>query len=597
MAQWMVKSKKADFKQIGERLGIDQVTARLLVNRGLTDEESMRSFLSGGIQDLCDPHLFKDGDKLVDILAEKIAHNEKIRVIGDYDIDGVMSSFILFRGLSKCGAKVSVAIPNRITDGYGLNIHLIEEALKDGVDTILTCDNGIAAINEIAYAKRHGMTVLVTDHHEIPYDERDGKRHYLASEADAIVNPHQEECGYPYKNLCGAAVAWKMIVLLYGKLHVPEESALDFLENVAFATVGDIMPLTGENRILVKEGLARIRHTKGVGMRALIAQCGLVPEQIDCYHFGFVLGPCINAAGRLDTARRALELFMTDDEQAAAEIVGELVTLNSERKELTRLGVEEAKALVDGGTCKSDPVLVLFLPEVHESIAGIIAGRIREHYYRPTFILTRAGSEETGDACDAPKMVKGSGRSIDGYSMYEELCLCKDLLHKFGGHPMAAGVTLQEESVGELRRRLNEQCALTEEQLEEKIHIDVPMPTDYVTCDLVREFELLAPFGRENPKPLFADRNLSVSRMWLLGKNQNVLRLSLVSEHGTPAAGIYFGDIPVFMDYMRKQFGSEAVELALCGRENGIRLSVVYSPQINFYGGSESLQLEIKYYR
>ncbi|MCH5332678.1 MAG: single-stranded-DNA-specific exonuclease RecJ [Agathobacter sp.] len=597
MAQWMVKSKKADFKQIGERLGIDQVTARLLVNRGLTDEESMRSFLSGGIQDLCDPHLFKDGDKLVDILAEKIAHNEKIRVIGDYDIDGVMSSFILFRGLSKCGAKVSVAIPNRITDGYGLNIHLIEEALKDGVDTILTCDNGIAAINEIAYAKRHGMTVLVTDHHEIPYDERDGKRHYLASEADAIVNPHQEECGYPYKNLCGAAVAWKMIVLLYGKIHVPEESALDFLENVAFATVGDIMPLTGENRILVKEGLARIRHTKSVGMRALIAQCGLVPEQIDCYHFGFVLGPCINAAGRLDTARRALELFMTDDEQAAAEIVGELVTLNSERKELTRLGVEEAKALVDEGECKNDPVLVLFLPEVHESIAGIIAGRIREHYYRPTFILTRAGSEETGDACDAPKMVKGSGRSIDGYSMYEELCLCKDLLHKFGGHPMAAGVTLQEESVGELRRRLNEQCTLTEEQLEEKIHIDVPMPTDYVTCDLVREFELLAPFGRENPKPLFADRNLSVSRMWLLGKNQNVLRLSLVSEHGTPAAGIYFGDIPVFMDYMRKQFGSEAVELALCGRENGIRLSVVYSPQINFYGGSESLQLEIKYYR
>ena len=597
MAQWMVKSKKADFKQIGERLGIDQVTARLLVNRGLTDEESMRSFLSGGIQDLCDPHLFKDGDKLVDILAEKIAHNEKIRVIGDYDIDGVMSSFILFRGLSKCGAKVSVAIPNRITDGYGLNIHLIEEALKDGVDTILTCDNGIAAINEIAYAKRHGMTVLVTDHHEIPYDERDGKRHYLASEADAIVNPHQEECGYPYKNLCGAAVAWKMIVLLYEKYHVPEESTLDFLENVAFATVGDIMPLTGENRILVKEGLARIRQTKSIGMRALIAQCGLVPEQIDCYHFGFVLGPCINAAGRLDTARRALELFMTDDEQAAAEIVGGLVTLNSERKELTRLGVEEAKALVDEGECKNDPVLVLFLPEVHESIAGIIAGRIREHYYRPTFILTRAGSEETGDACDAPKMVKGSGRSIDGYSMYEELCLCKDLLHKFGGHPMAAGVTLQEESVGELRRRLNEQCALTEEQLEEKIHIDVPMPTDYVTCDLVREFELLAPFGRENPKPLFADRNLSVSRMWLLGKNQNVLRLSLVSEHGTPAAGIYFGDIPVFMDYMRKQFGSEAVELALCGRENGIRLSVVYSPQINFYGGSESLQLEIKYYR
>lgn len=597
MAQWMVKSKKADFKQIGERLGIDQVTARLLVNRGLTDEEGMRSFLSGGTADLCSPHLFKDGDKLVDILAEKIAQHEKIRVIGDYDIDGVMSSFILFRGLSQCGAEVSVAIPNRITDGYGLNIHLIEAALEDGVDTILTCDNGIAAIDEIAYAKRHGMTVLVTDHHELPFDEREGEKHYLTSEADAVVNPHQEECGYPYKDLCGAAVAWKMIVLLYEKFQLPEECALEFLENVAFATVGDIMPLTGENRILVREGLARIHRTKSIGMRALIAQCGLAPEQIDCYHFGFVLGPCINAAGRLDTARRALELFLTDDERTAVEIVGELVMLNSERKELTRLGVEKAKALVDEGEGKNGPVLVLFLPEVHESIAGIIAGRIREHYYRPTFILTRAGSEETEDACGAQKMVKGSGRSIDGYSMYEELCLCKDLLHKFGGHPMAAGLTLPEACVGELRRRLNEQCTLTEEQLEEKIHIDVPMPIDYVTCDLVREFELLAPFGRDNPKPLFADRNLSVSRMWLLGKNQNVLRLSLVSEHGTPVPGIYFGDIPVFMDYLREQFGAGAVELALCGRENGIRLSVVYTPQINFYGGRESLQLEIKYYR
>ncbi len=598
MTQWMVKSKRADFKQIGERLGIDQVTARLLINRGLTDEADMRSFLSGGISELCDPHLLKDGDKLVDILAEKIARHESIRVIGDYDIDGVMSSFILLRGLSRCGAEVSAAIPDRIADGYGLNLHLIETAKRDGVDTILTCDNGIAAIDEIAYAKRHGMTVLVTDHHEPPFEEREGQKFYLASEADAVVNPRQEDCSYPYKSLCGAAVAWKMIVLLYEKLQISGESAMELLEHVAFATVGDIMPLTGENRILVRHGLARIHRSKSVGMRALIAQCNLSPEQVDCYHIGFVLGPCINAAGRLDTARRALELFLTDDERRAAEIVGELVTLNGQRKELTRLGVEQARALVDADEENSGPVLVLYLPDVHESIAGIIAGRIREYYYRPTFILTRAVSEGVGgDAGDARRMAKGSGRSIEGYPMYDELCRCRNLLSKFGGHPMAAGLTLPEDCIGELRRRLNEQCTLTEEQLEEKVHIDMAMPVDYVTCSLVREFALLAPFGRENPKPLFADRNLSVSRMWVLGKNRNVLRLSLVSEHGARANGIYFGDIPAFLDQLRAQFGADAVEQAFGGRENRIRLSIAYSPQINSYGGSESLQFEIKYYR
>lgn len=586
MAQWLVTNKKADFKALGAQFGIDQVTARILRNRELTDTEEIRRFLSGGVEDLYDPHLLKDGDRLTDILSEKIKEGASLRIIGDYDIDGVMSSYILHRGLSRCGAAVSVAIPDRIVDGYGLNIHLIEEALEAGVDTIITCDNGIAALEEISYAKSRGMTVLVTDHHEIPFEEEDGKKRYLRSEADAIVNPHQIDCSYPYKNLCGAAVAWKMIVLLYEKMGIPTSEAEELLENVAFATVGDIVSLTGENRILVKEGLRRIHHTANVGMRALIARCGIAIEQVDAYHFGFVLGPCINAAGRLDTAKRALKLFLTEDEKTAAQIAEELVVLNEERKELTNQGVEAAKQLVDSGAYDNDPVLVLYLPDVHESIAGIIAGRIREYYYRPTFILTRG---EEG--------VKGSGRSIEEYSMYEEMCSCKDLFTRFGGHPMAAGVSLPESNVEEFRRRINAHCKLIPEQLEEKIHIDVPMPVDYVTQELVREFGLLAPFGKDNSRPLFADRNLSVSRMWIVGKNQNVLRLSMVSEHGTPIAGVYFGDIVAFMDYMREQFGQDNVELALRGRENRIRLSVVYVPQLNTYRESESLQYEIKYYR
>lgn len=586
MAQWLVTNKKADFKALGAQFGIDQVTARILRNRELTDTEEIRRFLSGGVEDLYDPHLLKDGDRLTDILSEKIKEGASLRIIGDYDIDGVMSSYILHRGLSRCGAAVSVAIPDRIVDGYGLNIHLIEEALEAGVDTIITCDNGIAALEEISYAKSRGMTVLVTDHHEIPFEEEDGKKRYLRSEADAIVNPHQIDCSYPYKNLCGAAVAWKMIVLLYEKMGIPTSEAEELLENVAFATVGDIVSLTGENRILVKEGLRRIHHTANVGMRALIARCGIAIEQVDAYHFGFVLGPCINAAGRLDTAKRALKLFLTEDEKTAAQIAEELVVLNEERKELTNQGVEAAKQLVDSGAYDNDPVLVLYLPDVHESIAGIIAGRIREYYYRPTFILTRG---EEG--------VKGSGRSIEEYSMYEEMCSCKDLFTRFGGHPMAAGVSLPESNVEEFRRRINAHCKLIPEQLEEKIHIDVPMPVDYVTQELVREFGLLAPFGKDNSRPLFADRNLSVSRMWIVGKNQNVLRLSMVSEHGTPIAGVYFGDIVAFMDYMREQFGQDNVELALRGRANRIRLSVVYVPQLNTYRESESLQYEIKYYR
>lgn len=582
----MVINKGADFKGIGNKFHIDPVTARIIRNREVIGDEEIHSFLAGTLQELPDVHLMQDLDLLVELLDQKINEKAKIRIIGDYDIDGVMSSYILYRALTRCGAQVDVAIPNRITDGYGLNRNLITEALECGVDTILTCDNGIAAIEEIAYAKEAGMTVLVTDHHEIPFKDVDGERIYMRSEADAIVNPHQKTCTFPYKDLCGAGVAWAVIVALYEKNNIEQREVEDLLEFVAFATVGDIMSLTGLNRILVKEGLKRIHHTTNIGMRALVSQCGLLPEQIDTYHFGFVLGPCINAAGRLDTARRALRLFISESPEEAAEIADKLVVLNEERKEMTRQGVEEAKQLVEEGGYEKDPVLILYLPDVHESIAGIIAGRIRECYYRPTFILTKA---EDG--------VKGSGRSTEEYSMYEQMCKCSNLLTKFGGHPMAAGLSLPEENVELFRKQMNENCPFRAEEIVQTIHIDVPMPVDYVTNALVEEFSILAPFGKDNPKPVFADRNLKISRMWVIGKNQNVLRMTLVSEQGRPLSAIYFGDIEAMRTYLVEQYGTQEVEKAFHGRENNMQISIVYSPKINTYKDSETLQFEIQYYR
>ena len=582
----MVINKGADFKGIGNKFHIDPVTARIIRNREVIGDEEIHSFLAGTLQELPDVHLMQDLDLLVELLDQKINEKAKIRIIGDYDIDGVMSSYILYRALTRCGAQVDVAIPNRITDGYGLNRNLITEALECGVDTILTCDNGIAAIEEIAYAKEAGMTVLVTDHHEIPFKDVDGERIYMRSEADAIVNPHQKSCTFPFNDLCGAGVAWAVIVALYEKNNIEQREVKDLLEFVAFATVGDIMSLTGLNSILVKEGLKRIHHTTNIGMRALVSQCGLLPEQIDTYHFGFVLGPCINAAGRLDTARRALRLFISESPEEAAEIADELVVLNEERKEMTRQGVEEAKQLVEEGGYEKDPVLILYLPDVHESIAGIIAGRIRECYYRPTFILTKA---EDG--------VKGSGRSTEEYSMYEQMCKCSNLLTKFGGHPMAAGLSLPEENVELFRKQMNENCPVRAEEIVQSIHIDVPMPVDYVTNALVEEFSILAPFGKDNPKPVFADRNLKISRMWVIGKNQNVLRMTLVSEQGRPLSAIYFGDIEAMRTYLVEQYGTQEVEKAFHGRENNMQISIVYSPKINTYKDSETLQFEIQYYR
>lgn len=586
MEQWFLTNKKADFKGIGERFHIDQVTARIIRNRGIMEDAEIRKFLSGTVEDCYDPLSMKDMDLLTDILCVKIAENAAIRVIGDYDIDGVMSSYILITALRRCGANVSAQIPDRMKDGYGLNQNLIDEAEQAGVDTILTCDNGIAAIEEIAYAKQSGMTVLVTDHHEIPYTEKNGVREYLTSEADAIVNPHQKECPYPYKELCGAAVAWKMVCVLYQKLGIPEQESLDFLENVAFATVGDVMELTDENRILVREGLKRIHQTKNVGMRALIAQCGLEPEEIEAYHFGFVIGPCINASGRLDTAKRALSLLLETDEKKAVQTANELVILNEERKDMTAEGVENARKICEEEGYDKDKVIVLYLPDVHESIAGIIAGRIREACYRPVFVLTKS---EDG--------VKGSGRSIEGYSMYDEMCKCSELFTRFGGHPMAAGLSMKESDVAVFRKRINELAELSDEELIPKVKIDVPMPMDYVTKDLVREFSLLQPFGKGNPKPVFTDRNIRISRMWTVGKTRRIWKMTLVTQSGKLVSGIYFGDPDQFMDDISTRFGADELDAAMHGRSNAIMLSIVYFPKINSYRGEESLQFEIQYYQ
>ena len=585
MEKWFVINKGADFAGIAKRFGISPVTARLIRNREVMWDEAIARYLKGGIGELYDPHLLLDSDRLTDILVQKISEQKKIRVIGDYDIDGVMSTYILYKGITRCGGSVDFQIPDRMKDGYGINDHLIEQADEAGIDTIITCDNGIAAIGEIAHAKSLGMTVLVTDHHEIPYTEERGERHYKRSEADAIVNPKQMECTYPYKNLCGAAVAWKVIQILYEKCDIAVEESYDFLENVAFATVGDVMDLTDENRILVREGLKRIHTTMNPGMRALILQNKLEPEQISSYHFGFVLGPCINASGRLETAKIALNLFLQEDVKKASEIAAELVDLNAQRKDMTAEGVELAMQQVEEGNT-GEKVLVVYLPDVHESLAGIIAGRIREACHKPTFVLTKS---EDG--------VKGSGRSIEAYSMYEELCKCQELFTKFGGHPMAAGLSLPEANVEIFREKINACCGLTEEDFIPKIKIDIPMPVDYPDIPLVNELLLLEPFGKANVKPQFADKNLGIDRAVVVGKNQNVLKLTLKTERGKSISAVYFGDVEEFREYYGRKYGENEVQQAFLGRTNGIRMSVVYYPEINRYQGNESIQIVIKNYQ
>lgn len=569
MERWVVAAKRADFAAIGKEFGIDPVIARLIRNRDVQDKEEIRRYLHGTVEELASPHLMKDVDEAVEILRNKIKEKKQIRIIGDYDIDGVVSTFILLKGLKRVGAYADTYIPDRVSDGYGIHEHLIEKALADGIDVIVTCDNGIAAYNEIAMAKEKGMTVIVTDHHEIPYKETENGRELIFPPADIIVNPKQPDCRYPEKRLCGAVVALKLVTALYEACGIPERELEDFIELGAIATVGDVMDLQGENRILVKEGLKRLSHTSNKGLRELIRANGLEDGEITAYHVGFVLGPCINASGRLDTAARSLKLLCAETEEEAAKLAGDLAALNQSRKALTEEGKEEAIRIVEETEIGQDRVLVIFLPDCHESLAGIIAGRIREKYNKPVFILTKG---ET--------MVKGSGRSIESYSMFDELVKCDDLMEQYGGHPMAAGLSIKEENVEEFRKRLNENCTLTEKDLRPKILIDVPMPVSYINKELVEEISLLEPFGKGNTRPLFAQKGLRVLSSRILGKNRNVAKLQLSDHTGCVMDAVYFGEADEFINAVK---GSNSI-------------SVTYYPEINRYQGRETLQIVIHNY-
>ena len=569
MEKWVVAAKKADFNLIGRQFHIDPVIARLIRNRDVVGEEKIKEYLLGTIDTLPSPWLMKDMKKAVDILEKKIQQEAKIRIIGDYDIDGVTSTYILLKGLTRIGANVDTYIPDRVADGYGIHEHLIDRAESDKIDTIVTCDNGIAASAEIQMAKEKGMTVIVTDHHEIPYREENGERRVILPPADAILNPKQYDCLYPNKNLCGAVVAFKYITALYERFDIQKKELEDYYELVAIATVGDVMDLQGENRILVKEGLRRLPNTKNKGLQELIRANNLEDSKITAYHIGFVLGPCINASGRLDTAARSLALLNAPTKEEAAKLAGDLTALNQSRKALTEKGKEEAIQLIETTELKNDRVLVVYLPECHESLAGIIAGRLREKYHKPAFVLTR------GEKC-----AKGSGRSIESYSMYDELIKCADLMVQFGGHPMAAGLSIEEENIEKFREQLNQNCTLTEEDLRPKIVIDVAMPIFYITKELVEQISLLEPFGKGNVKPIFAQKGLRVLDSNIIGKNKNVVKLKLLDPQGAIIEGIYFGEADDFMNFIREKDS----------------ISVTYYPEINRFRGRESLQIIIQNY-
>ena len=574
MEKWFVAMKKADFNGIAEKYQISPIIARLMRNRDVIGDEAIDFYLNGTVEDLYDGLLMKDMDRAVDILREKIEEGKKIRVIGDYDIDGVNATYILQQGLAGLGADVDTDIPDRIKDGYGLNQMLIDRALEDDVDTIITCDNGIAAMNEIAYGKENGMTIVVTDHHEVPYLEENREKKYLLPPADAVVDPHRADCEYPFKGLCGAAVAYKLVEVLYrvsGKSEQEVEHLQESLmENVAIATIGDVMDLVGENRVFVKKGLELLKTTKNEGLHALMQCTGVDTANLNTYHIGFVIGPCINAGGRLDTAKRALELLNASNRREAVTLAADLKELNDSRKEMTEEGVEKAVRQIESSSWKDDQVLVVYLPECHESIAGIIAGRIKERYYRPTFVLTKG---ETG--------VKGSGRSIEAYDMFAEMSRCRELFTKFGGHKLAAGLSLEEENVEAFRKRINELADLTEEDLQMKVSIDMRLPFPYINEELIHELKILEPFGKGNGKPLFAESKLRVIQPRIFGKNRNVLKCRLEDQQGNQMEAVYFGEVEDCLRQMEKKQ----------------IMSFTYYPTVNEYMGKRTIQLTIVNYQ
>lgn len=585
--RWRLYAKKADFAAISKAYGINQVTARIMRNRGVETKEEIESYLKGDLDYLSDPALMKDADKAASLLEAAIANNELIAISSDFDNDGIFSGLLLKEAIIELGGRAAIFTPNRVMEGYGVNSRIVEEANAKGASVLLTCDNGIAAFEAIEEAKKLGMTVIVTDHHEVPFEEHDGKKTYLLPKADAIVDPKQEDCAYPFKSLCGTGVAYQLMTLLFRRIKRTMSRQEIFLQYTAIATVADVMELVGENRILVRKGLSYLNHTNHIGLRALMEVCGITPEQVRAYHIGFILGPCFNAAGRLDTIVHALALLESKEYDQALALAGELWAMNEERKELTRVGTERAVELIEHATWKDERVYLVYIKDCHESVAGIIAGRLRERYYRPVLVFTDASEEG---------QIKASGRSIDDYDMFTELSAFRSLFLRFGGHKMAAGLTMEKKNLETLRDGLNARCTLTQTQLMPLVMIDAAMPLGYISEEVIADLEKLEPFGRANEKPLFAQQHLSVLRLSRIGKNRNVVKMSVMGPEGIIMDALYFGDTDVFFDFLEEEYGRDNVAAALRGMRNTIDIGVTYYPQINEFQGKRSLQIVIQNY-
>ena len=585
--RWRLYAKKADFAAISKAYGINQVTARIMRNRGVETKEEIESYLKGDLDYISDPALMKDADKAASLLEAAIANNELIAISSDFDNDGIFSGLLLKEAIIELGGRAAIFTPNRVMEGYGVNSRIVEEANANGASVLLTCDNGIAAFEAIDEAKKLGMTVIVTDHHEVPFEEHDGKKIYLLPKADAIVDPKREDCAYPFKSLCGTGVAYQLMTLLFRRMKRTMSRQEIFLQYTAIATVADVMELVGENRILVRKGLSYLNHTNHIGLRALMEVCGISPEQVRAYHIGFILGPCFNAAGRLDTIVHALALLESKEYDQALALAGELWAMNEERKELTRVGTERAVELIEHATWKDEHVYLVYIKDCHESVAGIIAGRLRERYYRPVLVFTDASEEG---------QIKASGRSIDDYDMFTELSAFRNLFLRFGGHKMAAGLTMEKKNLEILRDGLNARCTLTQTQLMPLVMIDAAMPLGYISEEVIADLEKLEPFGRANEKPLFAQQHLSVLRLSRIGKNRNVVKMSVMGPEGIIMDALYFGDTDVFFDFLEDEYGRDNVAAALRGMRNTIDIGVTYYPQINEFQGKRSLQIVIQNY-
>lgn len=580
--KWLLRNKKVDLKAMSEKYKISQLLCKLMVNRDIIDENIINSYINPVYKYLHSPKTMKDVVIAVDIIKRKIQENKRIRIIGDYDVDGIISVFILYTALKKCGANVDYEIPDRIKDGYGINENIVKVAYDEGVDTIITCDNGISAIDQIQYAKDLGLTVIVTDHHDVPFIEEDGVRTFLSSQADAIINPKQIECEYKFKSICGAGVAFKLMEALYEEIGMDKEECYKLIEFVAIATVCDVVDLIDENRIFVKNGLEMLNNSKNIGINALKKACGLEDKEITAYHLGFVIGPCLNASGRLDSAKKGLELLLMEDDEEAKNLAQEIVDLNDARKNMTKEGVDRAINIIDSTDINNDKILVVYIPDIHESLAGIVAGRVKEKYNKPTIILTK--SEEG---------VKGSARSIEEYNMFEGLLACKELLDKFGGHPMAAGLSLQEDKVDELRKALNNKCELTDEDLTRKIMIDSSLPLEYLNLHLIEELNVLEPFGKGNSKPVFGVRDAKITKAMLLGKDKNVLKLKLLTNNNITIDAMIFNDLENFESKIIEKYGNEELDNLYNKSNNNIPMDFTFYPSINEWNGNKSIQIVV----